>query len=68
MIPGGVVSITTTVLTAYFVGRQASRWLWISMLCVPAVLGSALMSFLPETSKIGNLAGIYLVNTVRPFA
>jgi hypothetical protein len=62
--PGGVIIITTNLITGYFVGREANRWLWISILCVPAILGGALMSFLPETNKKGHLAGIYLINTV----
>ncbi|KIM90327.1 hypothetical protein PILCRDRAFT_59629 [Piloderma croceum F 1598] len=67
-IPSGVVSITTALMTAYYVGRQANRWLWISMLCMSAVLGSALMTFLPEANKGGHLVGIYLVNTIIPAA
>jgi hypothetical protein len=62
--PSGAVSVASAILSGYFVGRQSNRWLWISILCVPAVLGGALMSFLPETNKKGHLAGIYLVNTV----
>ncbi|KIM82059.1 hypothetical protein PILCRDRAFT_820966 [Piloderma croceum F 1598] len=64
--PGGVIIIVSTLITGYSVGRQANRWLWISILCVPAVLGGALMSFLPETNKEGHLAGMYLVNTIAP--
>ncbi|KIM92207.1 hypothetical protein PILCRDRAFT_300 [Piloderma croceum F 1598] len=63
--PSGLVSIASAIIAGYFVGRQSNRWLWISMLCVPAVLG-ALMSFLPATNKGGHLAGIYLVNTITP--
>jgi hypothetical protein len=62
--PSGAVSIASAILSGYFVGRQSNRWLWISMLCVPAVLGGALMAFLPVTNKKGQLAGIYLVNAV----
>ncbi|KIM92205.1 hypothetical protein PILCRDRAFT_299 [Piloderma croceum F 1598] len=65
-IPSGLVSITSALITGYFVGRQASRWLCTSILCVPAVLGGALMSFLPATNKGGLLAGIYLVNATPP--
>jgi len=62
--PSGLVSIASAITTGYFVGKQGSRWLWISILCVPAVLGGALMSFLPATNKGGLLTGIYLVNAV----
>jgi peptidoglycan/LPS O-acetylase OafA/YrhL len=62
--PSGLVSIASSIVAGYFVGRQANRWLWISILCVPAVLGGALMSFLPAKNKGGHLAGIYLVNAV----
>lgn len=64
--PSGLVSIASAAITGYFAGRQSNRWLWISLLCVPAVLGGALMSFLPATNKKGHLAGIYLINTITP--
>ena len=62
--PGGAITIASTLVAGYFVGRQANRWLWISILCVPALLGGALMSFLPTTNKGGLLVGMYLVNAV----
>jgi MFS-type transporter involved in bile tolerance (Atg22 family) len=62
--PGGLVSIASTLSVGYFVGRQGSIWLWISISCMPGVLGGALMSFLPTTNKGGLLAGMYLVNAV----
>ncbi|KIM92204.1 hypothetical protein PILCRDRAFT_298 [Piloderma croceum F 1598] len=64
--PGGLVSIASTLSVGYFVGRQGSIWLWISISCMPAVLGGALMSFLPTTNKGGLLVGMYLVNAVSP--
>ncbi|KIM79877.1 hypothetical protein PILCRDRAFT_547826 [Piloderma croceum F 1598] len=64
--PGGAVVIASTLVAGYFVGRPANRWLWILILCVPAVLGGVLMSFLPETNKKGHLAGMYLIYTIAP--
>jgi hypothetical protein len=65
--PSGLVSIASAAITGYFAGRQSNRWLWISLLCVPAVLGGTLMSFLPATNHEGRLAGIYLINTAVSF-
>lgn len=62
--PGGIVTIIATVISGYFAGIQSKRWLWISILAMHAVLGSALMCFLPMKLKIGHLVGVYLVNAV----
>jgi len=65
--PSGAVSIVATIIAGYFAGRQSNRWFWISILAAHAVLGSALMSFLPMKMKVGHLIGIYLVNAVSSF-
>lgn len=63
--PSGAVSITSTLVSGYFAGRQSNRWFWIAIFAAPAVLGGGLMSFLPAKRKGGLLAGVYLVNCVR---
>jgi MFS family permease len=63
-IPCGAVGIIATVAVAYAVRNGYHRWLAISVACVPAMLGSMLMTFLPANHKAGMLAGIYLINTV----
>jgi len=64
--PSGAVGIVATIISGYYAGKQSNRWLWISILALHAVLGSALMSFLPTRMKVGHLIGIYLVNAVTP--
>ncbi|KAF3931158.1 Sialin [Dactylellina cionopaga] len=63
--PSGIVSILSTVISGVIVGNSSTRSLWIAGLCVPGIVGGALMSFLsPGQHKAGNLIGIYLVNAV----
>ncbi|KAH7074784.1 allantoate permease [Paraphoma chrysanthemicola] len=62
--PSGVVSIFFTLLVGFGIRRQAKRWFWIICCIVPAIIGGALMSFLPVANRSGCLAGIYLVNAV----
>ncbi|KAK4461551.1 putative allantoate protein [Cladorrhinum samala] len=62
--PSGVVSIFFTLLVGYGIRTQSHRWAWILVCIVPAIIGGALMSFLPKTNRSGILAGIYLVNAV----
>ncbi|KAK2592257.1 hypothetical protein QQS21_010044 [Conoideocrella luteorostrata] len=62
--PSGVVSIFFTLLVGFGVRKQSHRWAWIIACIIPAIIGGALMSFLPKTNKAGLLAGVYLVNAV----
>ncbi|KAF2624363.1 major facilitator superfamily transporter [Macroventuria anomochaeta] len=62
--PSGVVSIFFTILVGVGIRKQSNRWLWIICCIIPAILGGALMSFLPVSNRRGCLAGIYLVNAV----
>ncbi|KAK0386674.1 hypothetical protein NLU13_6509 [Sarocladium strictum] len=62
--PSGVVSIFFTLLVGYGIRKQSHRWAWIIACIVPAIIGGALMSFLPTSNRSGILAGIYLVNAV----
>ncbi|KAB5523170.1 putative allantoate protein [Coniochaeta sp. 2T2.1] len=62
--PSGVVSIFFTLLVGFGIRRSSHRWAWILVCIVPAILGGALMSFLPSSNSSGILAGIYLVNAV----
>jgi len=61
--PGGLVSITAQAIPAYFMRRSIGhRWGWAMATLIPTILGSALISFLPNTNKAGLLAGIYLIS------
>lgn len=62
--PSGVVSIFFTLLVGFGIRKQSNRWLWIVICIIPAIIGGALMSFLPVSNRRGCLAGIYLVNVV----
>lgn len=62
--PSGVVSIFFTLMVGYGIRKQSHRWAWIIACIIPAIIGGALMSFLPKSNKAGLLAGIYLVNAV----
>ncbi|KAK2600082.1 hypothetical protein QQS21_005168 [Conoideocrella luteorostrata] len=64
--PSGVVSIFFTLLVGYGIRKKSHRWAWIIACIIPAIIGGALMSFLPKSNKAGLLAGIYLVNAVVP--
>ena len=68
--PSGLVSIFATLMVGFGVRFLPSghRWAWIFICCIPAIIGGALMSFLPSgktnANKPGLLAGIYLINFV----
>lgn len=62
--PSGVVSIFFTLLVGFGILKQSNRWLWVVICIIPAIVGGALMSFLPVSNRRGYLAGIYLVNAV----
>ncbi|KAJ3497158.1 hypothetical protein NLG97_g2108 [Lecanicillium saksenae] len=62
--PSGVVSIFFTLMVGYGIRHGSHRWAWIIACIIPAIIGGALMSFLPTTNRSGILAGIYLVNAV----
>ncbi|KAK1579298.1 major facilitator superfamily transporter [Colletotrichum navitas] len=62
--PSGVVSIFFTLLVGYGIRHTSNRWAWIVVCIIPAIIGGALMSFLPVSNRSGCLAGIYLVNAV----
>ncbi|KAG5946951.1 hypothetical protein E4U59_002519 [Claviceps monticola] len=62
--PSGLVSIAFTLIVGFGVRKQSQRWAWIIACIIPAIIGGALMSFLPTSNRAGILAGIYLVNAV----
>ncbi|KAL9942783.1 hypothetical protein D7B24_004172 [Verticillium nonalfalfae] len=62
--PSGVVSIFFTLFVGFGIRIKSHRWAWIVACICPAIMGGALMSFLPVTNRSGCLAGIYLVNAV----
>ncbi|KAJ4254007.1 hypothetical protein NW762_010410 [Fusarium torreyae] len=62
--PSGAVSIFFTLAVGFGIRHQSHRWAWIIACIIPAIIGGALMSFLPATNKAGCLVGIYLVNAV----
>lgn len=64
--PSGLVSIFFTLLVGFGIRRTSHRWAWLVLCTIPGIIGSALLSFLPKSSKAGVLIGIYLVNAIVP--
>jgi hypothetical protein len=62
--PSGVVGIFATMLSTWAVSKRTPRWLSITGLLIPALVGAALLSFEGLGHPAGSLAGIYLVNFV----
>ncbi|OAA70534.1 Major facilitator superfamily domain, general substrate transporter [Cordyceps fumosorosea ARSEF 2679] len=62
--PSGAVSIFFTLMVGFGIRHGSHRWAWIIACIIPAIIGGALMSFLPTSNRAGILAGIYLVNAV----
>lgn len=67
-IPGGVISVLSTMFAMIAVGRGFPRWISIVVLVVPVIIGGGLMSFLDTENQGGLLSGIYLINCVSPIA
>lgn len=67
--PSGVVSIFASLMATYLIKKGIPRYIAICGTLIPAVLGAALMSFLPKSNKGGLLVGIYLINFITcPYA
>ncbi|KEY72298.1 hypothetical protein S7711_00986 [Stachybotrys chartarum IBT 7711] len=62
--PSGAVSIFFTLFVGVGIRKKSHRWAWILACIIPAIIGGALMSFLPRDNRAGILAGIWLVNAV----
>ncbi|KFZ18032.1 hypothetical protein V501_01419 [Pseudogymnoascus sp. VKM F-4519 (FW-2642)] len=62
--PGGIVSIVSTLVVGFGVRHTSNRWAWIVACCIPGILGGGLMSFAPKSNRAALLAGIYLVNAI----
>jgi uncharacterized membrane protein YoaK (UPF0700 family) len=64
-IPGGAVNIVSILTATYVAGRTNSRGLNIICLITPAIIGGALMAFLPKShGPAGPLIGNYMTNTI----
>lgn len=61
-IPSGVVSIIATFASCFLVGWVGQRCFFIGIVCIPSVIGAALLTGLPKGNKIGQLFGVYLLN------
>ncbi|KAJ6464188.1 major facilitator superfamily domain-containing protein [Mycena vitilis] len=62
--PSGAVTTLSCLATAYLGHRYDNRALSMTVFCLLAAMGSALMSFLPSSNRAGLLAGVYLVNMI----
>lgn len=59
--PSGVISIFSFLLASSAILYNFLRWLSMSLLMLPTLIGAGLMSFYSQ-SRAGCLAGIYLIN------
>lgn len=62
--PSGLLSIASSLIVGYGIRHNSNRWAWIAVACIPGIIGSSLMSFLPSRNRAGLLAGIYMVNAI----
>jgi len=63
-IPGGAVSIVSILSATYVAGRTNTRGINIICLIIPAIIGGALMAFLPSHATAGKLIGNYMTNAI----
>ncbi|RDW80905.1 MFS transporter-18 [Coleophoma crateriformis] len=63
-LPSGAVSIVSILSATFVAGRSNTRIFNIVALIIPAIIGGALMAFLPDTASAGKLVGNYMVNTI----
>jgi uncharacterized membrane protein YoaK (UPF0700 family) len=64
-VPGGAVNVVSILSATYVAGRTNSRGLNIICLIIPAIIGGALMAFIPKShGPAGPLIGNYMTNTI----
>ncbi|KAL2833276.1 major facilitator superfamily domain-containing protein [Aspergillus cavernicola] len=61
--PSGAVSIVATFVATYVVGAVGNRSYMIAILMLPSILGAGLLLGLDRSQKLGNLFGVYLLNS-----
>ncbi|KFY29718.1 hypothetical protein V494_08526 [Pseudogymnoascus sp. VKM F-4513 (FW-928)] len=64
--PSGLVNIIATVIAGFSIRFGANRWAWIAALCVPGMVGGALMSFAPHSMPVAIIIGTNLVSAIAP--
>ncbi|KFY11037.1 hypothetical protein V492_04717 [Pseudogymnoascus sp. VKM F-4246] len=64
--PSGLVNIIATVIAGFSIRFGANRWAWIAALCVPGMVGGALMSFAPHSMPAAIIIGTNLVSAIAP--
>lgn len=63
-LPSGAVSIVSILTATYLAGRFDQRGLNVVTLLIPGMIGGALMAFLPNSNRTGELIGNYLTNCI----
>ncbi|PLB36538.1 major facilitator superfamily domain-containing protein [Aspergillus candidus] len=58
------LSIFFTLLVGFGIRTASNRWFWVSICCIPGIIGAGPMSFLPKSNRGGVLAGIYLISVL----
>jgi predicted MFS family arabinose efflux permease len=62
--PSGVIGIICNLLVGFGIRRTSNRWMWAVALTIPGIIGSSMLSFLPQPNLAGTLVGIYLVPAI----
>ncbi|KAF9694081.1 hypothetical protein EKO04_008034 [Ascochyta lentis] len=67
-IPGGLITVASTLLGTYVAGRFNCRGLMLgTWAALGGILGGGMIAFLPADSRAGRLAGNYLTNMTGSF-
>ena len=67
-IPGGLITVASTLLGTYIAGRYNCRGLMLATwAALGGILGGGMIAFLPASSRAGRLAGNYLTNMTGSF-
>jgi MFS family permease len=67
-IPGGLITVVSTLLGSYVAGRYNCRGLMLATwAALGGIVGGGMIAFLPASSQAGRLAGNYLTNMTGSF-
>ncbi|KAF2621378.1 MFS general substrate transporter [Macroventuria anomochaeta] len=67
-IPGGLITVVSTLLGTYIAGRYNCRGLMlVTWAALGGIVGGGMIAFLPDSSQAGRLAGNYLTNMTGSF-
>ena len=59
--PGGVITLTSSWGAGYLLNKGIPRAVVVATVCIPVIVGAALLAFAPAKNRAASLTGIYLV-------